>query len=129
MKSPHRWKASQVILKRRRSHVGDDVGLGCLPTLGPRCHLGDEERAVRNGREGGRSSGAKGGRRQGCQRLDRIVHRGKTTPTLVNGSREADVTGQSVYGDRSAKADLDDVKRLVPRSSHAEPKLSGTSTR
>jgi hypothetical protein len=24
------------------------------------------------------------------------VHRGKTTPTLVNGSREAEVTGHSV---------------------------------
>lgn len=90
-----------------------------------------ETRSARyaNGREGGRSSGAKGGRRQGCQRQDRIVHRGKTTPTLVNGSREAEVMGQSVYGDRSAEADLDGVKRLIPRSSHAEPKLSGTSTR
>lgn len=42
------------------------------------------------------------------------MHRGKITPTLVNGSREAEVTGQSVYDDRSAEADLDGVKRLIP---------------
>jgi len=45
----------------------------------------------------------KSGRRQGCQRLGRIVHRGKTTPTSVNGSREAEVTEQSVFDDDPPK--------------------------
>jgi hypothetical protein len=86
---PDRFEASTVTR-------GVEVGLGGPLTLDPRCHLRDEERAVGYGREGGRSSRDKNGRRQGCQRLDRILHRGKTTPTPLTESREAEVRGHSV---------------------------------
>jgi hypothetical protein len=62
----------------------------------------------------------KRGSRQGCQRLDRLEHRGKTTPTLVSEGREASPLEVSVPR-RSAEAVSDVVKRPVPRSCLAEP--------
>jgi hypothetical protein len=60
------------------------------------------------------------GSRQGCQRLDRVEHRGKTTPTLVCKAVRPSPT-RSVFKRRSAEAVSDVVKRPVPRSCLAEP--------
>jgi hypothetical protein len=70
-------------------------------------------------------------KRQGCQRLDRIGRRGKTTPTLVltkrpRGLQPRGSPSSKRRGDacsrRSAEAGEGVVKRPVPRSCHAEPK-------
>jgi len=60
------------------------------------------------------------GSRQGCQRLDRIEHRGKKTPTLVSPGREA-VELELRVRRRSAEAVTDVVKRPVPRQYRTEP--------
>jgi hypothetical protein len=53
--------------------------------------------------------------RQGCQRLDRVDHRGKKTPTLASPGREA-LERESSDRRRSAEAVSDAVKHPVPRS-------------
>jgi hypothetical protein len=119
---PDRFEASTVTR-------GVEVGLGGPITLDPRRHSRDRERAVGYGREGGRSSRGRTGGDRDVRGTIASSHRGKTTPTPMTRRREAEVLGQSVEGERSAEAVSDGVKRPVPRSSHAEPKLSGTSTR
>jgi hypothetical protein len=82
-------------------------------------------------REGERHRGKKKERRQGCQRLDRERRRGKTTPTqgpkAERPPRSSKPKGSRPF--RSAEAVSGVVKRPVPRSSRAEPKLCEAPTR
>jgi hypothetical protein len=68
------------------------------------CSAGEGSRGVRTKRQS----------RQGCQRLDRVEHRGKKTPTLVSPGRKA-VELELRVRRRSAEAVSDVVKRPVPR--------------
>lgn len=96
------------------------------PTLSPTRRGADRvnERARR-----GVSAGEKRERRQGCQRLGRTRHRGKTTPTLaIPSGNGKNARLQKSVGARPAEADRGAVKRLVPRTSRADPKIRGAPT-
>jgi len=71
-------------------------------------------------------------RRQGCQRLDRIVHRGKTTPTLVPTPATEEVRDapkvETRVRWRSAEAAKDVVIRPVPDNAAQSLRLCGAST-
>jgi hypothetical protein len=56
-------------------------------------------------------------------------HRGKTTPTLaIPSGNGKNARLQKSVGARPAKADRGVVKRLVPRTSRADPKIRGVPT-
>jgi hypothetical protein len=80
------------------------------------CSAGEGSRGVRTKRQS----------RQGCQRLDRVEHRGKKTPTLVSPGRKA-VELELRVRRRSAEAVSDVVKRPVPRSTRRSLRLRRAS--
>jgi hypothetical protein len=91
-KGPCRWKTSRVVIEaptvtRRREGRPWRLAHPRYATLSRRRGARVNTDAKAAGTRG------PGERRQRCQRLDRIVHRGKTTPTPVNGRREAEVPG------------------------------------
>jgi hypothetical protein len=114
---------------RRKRHLlrgGVESGLGGSLTQGTRKRT--QKGAGGYSREAARTkvreTEGKSGRRQGCQRLGCIGHRGKKTPTLVNevgdgfGAR-CSTESETVF-DTIRRSGPDVVKRPFPRSCCAE---------
>jgi len=74
------------------------------------------------------STGEKRERRQGCQRLGRTGTVGRQRPRSRSPPATERTRGSKSVGARPAEADLGGVKRLVPRSSRADPKVRGAPT-